>query len=443
MEVGTVKPRILLIEDEPGTRFGFVKYLSKSGFDISESEDLSQADRAFSSQQFDAVIIDVNLPDGSGLDFIDKVRENSPYIPLIIITGAGDIPIAVDAMRRGADNFLTKPVDMEGLDVFLKKTLEIGSIRKIHSSRLRLEKKEDCFGESHAMQEVLTLARMAAESDSQVLITGETGTGKGVIAKWIHRHSRRSSFNFVDVNCSSLKGDLLASELFGNVRGAFTSANQDREGLLDIADGGTLFMDEIGEMDITVQAQLLKVLEEKTYRRLGDTKLRRSDFRLICATNKDIEVEIQKGDFRRDLHFRINLLTIHIPSLRERIEDLPDMVNHILKTGRTPKLQITEEAMRILKMYHWPGNIRELKNVLERAMILSQCGPLMPEHFSWLKSETLPEAICKSKTLEEVERTWILSALESCKGDIEKAAKSLGISRATLYRRLKEFKENN
>jgi DNA-binding NtrC family response regulator len=437
-----MRPRILLIEDDPATRFGFVKYLSKSGFDISEAENLSQAGKAFSLQQFDAVIIDMKLPDGNGIDFIDKVRESSSDIPLIVITGAGDIPLAVDAMRRGADNFLSKPVDMEGLEVFLKKSLEIGAIKKINTFRIRLEKKEEViFEESPAMQEVFALARIAAESDSQVLLTGETGTGKGVIAKWIHRQSRRSSFPFVDINCSALKGDLLARELFGNVRGAYTSANQDRDGLLDAADGGTLFLDEIGEMDISVQAQLLKVIEEKTYRRLGDTKLQRSDFRLVCATNKNIEEEIRNGAFRRDLYFRVNLLTIHVPPLRERTEDLEEIVNHIIGTSKTPKMKITEDAVRMLKMYPWPGNIRELRNVLERAMILSRGELLTPEHFAWMKIEDLPETICKTKSLEEVEHNSILSVLKSCGGKIEKASKILGISRATLYRRLKEIKE--
>ena len=438
-----MKPRILLIEDDAATRFGFVKYLSHSGYDLKEAQDLSQAERAFSTLQFDAVIIDINLPDGSGLDFVEKVRQNSSDIPLIIITGAGDIPMAVDAMRRGADNFLTKPVDMEGLDIFLKKTMEIGSIKKVQSSRQRLEgKDEPFFGGSSAMNEVMGLARMAAESDSQVLITGETGTGKGVLAKWIHRHSRRSRFNFVDLNCSALKGDLLAMELFGNIRGAFTSANQDRDGLLDTADGGTLFMDEIGEMDIAIQAKLLKVLEDRTYRRLGDTKLRRSDFRLICATNKDLEEEIRKGDFRRDLYYRINLLTIYIPPLRERTCDLPGLVDHMLKTGGKQCVEITADGLRMLETYPWPGNIRELRNVIERAAILSGGGALKPEHLSWLKPETSPKTLGGIKTLEEVERTYVLSALERFNGDVEKAACSLGISRATLYRRLKEMKEN-
>jgi DNA-binding NtrC family response regulator len=436
-----MKPCILLVEDDPAARFGFVKYLGKSGFDFSEAENLSQAEELFSARQFDAIILDIHLPDGSGIDFIDRVREISADIPLIVITGAGEIPLAVDAMRRGADNFLIKPVDMAGLELFLQKCLEVGTLRKQRSSRLRLEKKEDIpFGDSPPMQEVAALALMAAENDCPVLITGETGTGKGVLANWIHRHSDRSSFAFVELNCSGLRGDLLASELFGNVRGAFTSADRDREGLLSSADGGTLFLDEIGEMDPQVQAQFLKVIEEKSYRRLGDTRQRRSDFRLICATNKQIEDSLQKGELRRDLYFRINLLTICIPPLRERVEDLPLLARHLLKTGRSQPTEITEDAMQALQSYSWPGNVRELKNVLERAVILSRGAPLTAGHFSWLKAAALPQTLAGPHTLGDVEQVLILSTLESCNGNVARAAKKLGISRATIYRRLKGFK---
>ncbi|MDR3628855.1 MAG: sigma-54 dependent transcriptional regulator [Desulfocapsaceae bacterium] len=437
-----MRPKILLIDDEEATRFGFTRFLSSSGFEVLEAGDIEGADRQLSSLKFDAVILDIGLPDGSGLGLIDRIRQDSPEIAIIVITGAGDIPLAVDAMRRGADNFLTKPVDMQGLEIFLKKSLEVGVIKKLHSSRQRLKKKEDMWiGESAAMQEILAHAGAAAENNAPVLITGETGTGKGVLARWIHNHSGCASFAFVDVNCSGLKGDLLARELFGNVRGAFTSAERDRDGLLDAADRGTLFLDEIGEMDFSVQSQFLKVLEEKTYRRLGDTKLQRSDFRLICATNKHIEEEVRNGSFRNDLLFRINLFTIHLPPLRERLGELPDLVRHLLEEMRSSDIAISEDALQMLKNYAWPGNIRELKNVLERARILSRGDTLTREHFSWLKSAALQPSADGAKTLEQIEHIHILSHLEKNKGDVTKTAKSLGISRATLYRRLKEMGE--
>lgn len=435
-----MKSRILLVDDDESARFGFTKYLSASGYEVSEAEDLVHACAVFSEQHFDVVILDINLPDGSGLDFIKTVRDSSSIVSIIVITGSGDIPLAVDAMRRGADNFLTKPVDMQGLEIFLKKTLELGSLRKSHSLRQRREKKDFVyFGGSPAMKEVLKAARLASANGSPVLISGETGTGKGVLAKWLHFHGNRADKAFVEVNCSALKGDLLARELFGNARGAFTSADRDMEGLLDAADGGTLFLDEIGEMDMGVQAQFLKVIEEKTYRRLGETKVRRSDFRLICATNKDLDAEIQGGRFRRDLYFRINLLGINIPPLRDRVEDLPDIVLHLLASGSSPAAGITEEALKILKIYRWPGNIRELKNVLERALIFAQGALLSPEHFSCLKLSDSPEIGGAVNTLDELECAHIRSALDRRAGDVTSAAKDLGISRATLYRRLKSL----
>jgi len=436
-----MKPKILLVDDEAGTRFGFVRYLTASGYEAIPAEDLASAERLLASQKFDAVIVDNNLPDGSGLDLIEKIREENPGISIIVITGAGDIPLAVDAMRKGADNFLLKPVDMQGLDLFLKKSLEVGAIRKLHSSRQRLEKQEDIqIGQAPGMQEAAELARVAAENNSPVLITGETGTGKGVIAKWIHRHSKRASFAFVDLNCSGLKGDLLARELFGNIRGAYTSADRDRDGLLDVADHGTLFLDEIGEMETAVQAQFLKVLEEKKYRRLGDTKLQQSDFRLICATNKRLEEEMQQGRFRSDLFFRIHLLSIHVPPLRERLEDLSELARYLLKSITSAKIGISENAVRLLQTYPWPGNVRELKNALERAIILSHGEGLDVEHFSWLKGLAPALVVEPTRTLGEIERVHITSALQSCNGDVTKAAKALGVSRATLYRKVKEIR---
>src|ERR1039457_2753614 len=260
-----MKQKILLIEDEVGTRFGFVRYFSKEGYDICEAADLASAGKAFDAHRFDVIVLDVKLPDGSGIDFIGTVRAYDPCIPIIVITGTGDIPLAVEAMRRGADNFLTKPVDNAGLALFLRRTLEISAMKRQLAARQRLETKWDIFfGESGAMGKILDFARIAAANDNPLLITGETGTGKGMLARWIHQNGRCSPYEFVEVNCSGLRGELLARELFGNVRGAFTSADQDRKGLLDIADRGTLFLDEIGDMSMEVQGQLLKVLEEKT-----------------------------------------------------------------------------------------------------------------------------------------------------------------------------------
>lgn len=439
-----MKPIVLLIEDNDASRFGFVRYFSKDGYDIREAADLAEAAQMLAAQRFDAIVMDINLPDGNGIDFIDTIRANDPIVPIIAITGAGNIQLAVMAMKRGADNFLTKPVDNAALAEYLQKTLEIGVLKRQASARQRLEKKDDTFfGDSPVMQEILNFARIAASSDNPVLFTGETGTGKGMLSKWIHRHCSRLKNEFVEVNCSGLRGELLAREIFGNARGAFTSADQDRKGLLDIADHGTLFLDEIGDMGMEVQAQFLKVLEDKSYRRLGDVKLFKSDFRLICATNRDIEKMVRQGLFRQDLLYRINLLVIHLPPLRERIHELPEIVSHLLLQMGSQENVISEEVMAILKSYSWPGNIRELKNVLERALLLTPRGSMLrAANFCGLgNNRTTPDQPVQ-RTVQEVEEKHIKAVLDQMGGDVNRAAKTLNISRATLYRRLKQLGEN-
>jgi transcriptional regulator with PAS, ATPase and Fis domain len=294
------------------------------------------------------------------------------------------------------------------------------------------------------MQEILNLARIAATSNSPVLFTGETGTGKGMLSKWIHRQCSRSKNEFVEVNCSGLRGELLSREIFGNARGAYTSADQDRKGLLDIADHGTLFLDEIGDMGLEVQAQFLKVLEDKSYRRLGDVKLFKSDFRLICATNRDIEAMVKQGVFRQDLMYRINLMVIHLPPLRERKPELPEIVSHLLQQLGSPENVVSDEVMTILRSYSWPGNIRELKNVLERALLLTPRGAMLrAAHFSSLGNSRTPPASPGRNTVQEVEGAHIKTVLEQVGGDVSRAAKILNISRATLYRRLKQQNEDH
>ena len=440
-----MKPKILLIEDNEGTRFGFVRYFSKEGYLVSEAANLAEAVAATAAERFDAIILDINLPDGNGLDFIDSIRTSDLTIPIIVITGAGDVPLAVNAMSRGADNFLTKPVDNAALAVYLRRTLEVGDLKKRQLARQRLEPKKDIFfGQTPAMQEVQNIARIAATCDNPVLIIGETGTGKGMLAKWIHHYGKRTQKEFVEVNCSGLRGELLAREIFGNARGAFTSADQDRKGLLDIADRGTLFLDEIGDMGIDVQAQFLKVLEDKSYRRLGDVKLLRSDFRLLCATNQDIEDMVRKGRFRQDLFFRINLIIIHIPPLRERMKDLPGLVSYLLDGFGTSGKVITDDVMGILKDYDWPGNIRELKNVLERALLLSPRGAILRQsNFANLRVGRSAVNMPAPRTVQEIEQSHILTVLEQMNGDVDKTARALNLSRATLYRRLKSIREKS
>jgi len=435
-----MKPRLLLIDDDPGIVFGFSKYLLKSGYQVVDASCLADAQEAVSTERFDAVLLDLNLPDGNGLEWISELRAGQPDIAIVVITGAGDIPTAVDAMRRGADNFLAKPVDMPELDIYLRKSLEVGTLRRSNLVSQRLSRKDQpFFGMSEAYRKTLELASVAAENESVVLLQGETGTGKGILARWIHDHSSRRDAPFVEVNCSALKGELLASDLFGHAKGAFTSAVQDRQGLVEVADQGTLFLDEIGDMDLPVQAQLLKVIEEKNYRRLGEVKVRKSHFRLVCATNKDLSKEAEEGKFRQDLYFRIFIFPITMPPLRESKEDLPGFVHYFLQLLRVPTQDVPREVMDLLAAYKWPGNIRELRNVLERAVLLARNNPLSPEHFNCLQ---VPAGVQTTgsgvKGLGSLEVEHIRKILASSGGDAARAAKALGISRATLYRKLKK-----
>jgi DNA-binding NtrC family response regulator len=439
-----MKPQIILVDDDAPTRFGFNRYLTKVGYEVREAATLLEAQEAVSAQRFDALLLDLLMPDGNGLDWVPILRESHPELPIIIITGAGDLPLAVEAMRRGADNFLTKPVDLAGLEVFLKKILEIGTIRRRHYTEQRLSRKEAFyFGESKAVQKVRELALVASETDSPILLQGESGTGKGLLADWIHNHSRRHSNPFVEINCAGLRGDLLSSELFGVVRGAFTSAVQDRSGLIEIADRGSLFLDEVGDMGLDVQAQFLKVIEEKKFRRLGDVKPRKSDFRLICATHKDLQNEVGQERFRKELYFRIHVFPIILPSLRERPEDIPGLVAHLLTTlGGSPV--VSPEVLGLLTAYPWPGNIRELRNVLERACLLSRGNPLAPAHFPGLGGLAISHgSVLHTPAFGDRETLRLTSLLKEFGGDKIKTAQAMGISRASLYRKLKKMNKSD
>jgi transcriptional regulator with PAS, ATPase and Fis domain len=304
---------------------------------------------------------------------------------------------------------------------------------------------EPYFGNSPAMKRVFELASLSADNDSVLILEGETGTGKGILARWIHERSPRSTQPFVEVNCASLRGELLSSELFGHVKGAFTSAVQDRQGLIDVASGGTLFLDEIGDMDLAIQAQFLKAIEEKTYRRLGEAKERFSDFRLICASNRDLSNEVNAGRFRNDLYYRICVFPIALPALKERYDDLAGLLQNILKSLRPEIPPVSEEVIPALMKYHWPGNIRELRNMVERALILSQGQMITVAHFPGLetarRSTGASPAVISNGTLDDLENLHIQKVLAECDGDTKKASEILGISRASLYRKLNKTKE--
>ena len=435
-----MKQNILIIDDDPMVRSAIAAFLNEFGFNVHMVSTLAGARESISTRSYEAVIIDQLLPDGSGIDLIRELRAISADMAIVVITGAADVPLAVKAMQEGADNFLPKPVNFDGLLVFLRKSLEVRTLRRISGSRKRLEKQSYFdFGTSPAMASVQELARFATENDSPVIITGETGVGKGVLARWIHENSNRNSGAFVEVNCSGLRGELLVSELFGHCKGAFTSAVQDKQGLLDVADGGTLFLDEIGDMDLAVQAQFLKVIEEKSYRRLGEVRMRTSDFRLLCATNKDLAEETSQGRFRTDLQYRIQVMPIVVPPLRDRSEDIERLAFHILASLHYPFREVSSDIISLLKSYPWPGNVRELRNVLERAVMLARGSALTDQLFTSLHGPsrmTLREPV---GGLDGMEMETIRTALKRTNGNVNKVAKELGISRATIYRKIKRM----
>ena len=350
------------------------------------------------------------------VDAIVVNQEHGDRVALILAPTLSESSVG---LSTSTSRFLAKGVTVEGME----RVLNDSSERQQHSLYL---------GKSEAAIRLRELVRGASENQSTILLEGETGTGKSMIARWIYERSDRAVKAFVEINCASLKGDLLANELFGHVRGAFTSATDTKEGLLDVANGGTLFLDEIGDMDPGVQAQFLKVLEEKRYRRLGDTQERRSEFRLICATNRNLTEEIEKNNFRKDLYYRINIFPIEIPPLRKRPEDIAGFAESILHTLRATGTRIDPAAARLLREYHWPGNIRELRNVIERALLLS--------HGSLLTTADFPGIVSSGRfeNGSDAEPDEILAAINKFKGNKKKAAEYLGISRVTLYRKLKK-----
>lgn len=433
-----MKQDILIIDDEQSILVLFTKFLSGQGYSVSSASSLSDARELLASRDFHAVIIDQHLPDGKGVDLINDVRASNPTAAIVMITGQADVPLAVEAMQKGADNFLIKPVQLKELAVFLEKSMEVVRLRRrVKTSDMLKRKGQFFFGLSTAMERMLEMSRIASENDGPVLITGETGVGKGVLARWIHDSSGRQQSAFVEVNCPSFRGELLRSELYGHAKGAFTSAVQDQPGLLEAADGGTLFLDEIGDMDLSIQAQFLKVIEDKTYRRLGEMRVRKSDFRMICATNRDLQNEVEAGRFRKDLLFRLQVLPIHIPPLRERRDDIPPLVNHFLAACNYQYRGLSPEVMNFLSSYSWPGNIRELRYLIERAVLLARGKELALPHFTGLWDSAQADPGRRPETIDHMERDAIEKALKQCNGNVAKAAKTLGMSQATLYRRLK------
>ena len=437
---------ILLVEDEPAVRFGIREFLEAHGWTVEEAQSCQEAQAAFRADRPDVAVLDYSLPDGTALDLLPRLKALDAEVPVVILTGMGSIELAVRAIKEGAEHFLTKPVELPALLVVLERLVENQRNRQrqmARRSRAARRTADPFLGDSPAMRQLAEDARRFLSSDSPVLIHGETGSGKGVLASWLHQNGPRADEAFVDLNCATLSKELLESELFGYEKGAFTGALTAKPGLLDVAHRGTLFLDEIGDVDPAVQPKLLKVLEDKRYRRLGDVRDRQVDVRLIAASHQDLSRLVRDNRFRSDLYYRISTIPLVVPSLRERLDDLPLIAQHLLDDlasdlGRGT-LTLAPDALAALRAYSWPGNIRELRNVLERAVLLCEGRALGRRD---LRFETAPpgeDATDAALTLDEMERRHIERTLQAEGGHVESAARRLGIPRSSLYQKIKRF----
>jgi DNA-binding NtrC family response regulator len=415
------------------------------GYDVVEAGGLSAALDVVRKQSTDAAIVDFSLPDGDGLDVLRALKAQDPSLPVVLLTAHGTIDLAVRAIKEGANHFLTKPVELKALAVVLERDLEARRLRRVAlvgKSAQSRRAVDPFFGESPAIRKIAAEASRVASSSFPVLIQGETGTGKGVIARWFHETSPRREEAFVDLNCAGLSRDLLESELFGHEKGAFTGAVTAKPGLLEMAHRGTLFLVEIGDVDLQVQAKLLKVVEDLRFRRLGDVRDRQVDIRLVAATHRDLARLVNEHKFREDLYYRINALPLLVPPLRERGQDVVLLARRLVERigaemGR-PAVRLAPEAERELASHPWPGNIRQLRNVLERAVLLSDHATLRGVDLG----EHVPAAGSAPPgplgTLAEAERLHIETVLHAERGSVPRAAERLGLSRSALYERIKK-----
>jgi DNA-binding NtrC family response regulator len=448
-ERGTAVPReaagVLVVDDEFSMRDSLVHWFEKDGYRTGSAENAREALVKLEAEPWDAVLLDIKMPGMDGLELQRRIREVDPELPIIMITAFASVDSAVQALKEGAFDYVTKPVDPDALSHLVQRAVERRRLRrenvKLRENVEQLTTPTTIIGASGPMSKVLEMVRSVAETDATVLLRGESGTGKELIAQTIHANSRRRYFPIVPVNCGSVPESLLESELFGHEKGAFTGAQFRRKGKLEMADGGTLFLDEVGTIGPAMQVNLLRVLETKEFTRLGGTKPVRVDFRVICATNQDLEQQVREGSFREDLYFRLNVVSIALPPLRERREDIPLLAQHLLtKYAQEMNRAFTgfePAAMDLLVRHDWPGNVRELANAVERALVVGRAPTVRAEDLPVRVNEK--SGLAAGDSLADVEQAQVRRILERTGGNVTRAAEILGIDRVTLYNKIKKY----
>ena len=437
--------KVLIVDDELIMRESLAGWLERDGHAVQTAASGEEAIEKFRQTHFDIFLVDIKMEGMSGLEVLRRVKESDPDAEVVMITAYGSIPSAIEAMKDGAYDYMLKPFDPNELGVLIEKIIQHQEqareniyLKEQFKERTRFE---SMIGQSKPMQEIFDLICAVAPTDSTILITGETGTGKGLAAKAIHTNSSRREGPFVTVNCGAIPEHLMESELFGYQKGAFTDAKKTKKGRLELAHGGTLFLDEIGEISMRMQIDLLRVLEDRVFYRVGGTQPIEADFRVIAATNRNLEAAIKEGSFREDLFYRLNVISFEMPSLDQRKEDIPLLAEHFLyrftqETNKTIN-KISREAMDEMMLYDWPGNIRELENAIERAVVVGKEREIHPEDLPIFCHELPPPQ--KASSLAEIEKAHIKQVLSENQWNIAKSAKILEIDRSTLYSKIKRY----
>jgi DNA-binding NtrC family response regulator len=438
-------PSILVVDDEQVIRDSLSKWFREDGYSVSSAENAADALRHLQAQKWDILLLDIKMPGMDGMELQERIKELDQNATIIFITAHATVDTAVKALKAGAFDYVTKPVDPDYLSHLVTNALKQRSLAsenvKLKEQISEFSKAEDIVGDSPQMHKVFELIQTVAKQDTTVMIRGESGTGKELIARAIHSNSERRYFPIVAVNCGAMAEGLLESELFGHERGAFTGAQYRRKGKLELADGGTLFLDEVGNIDMKTQMDLLRAIETKQFTRVGGNENIKVDFRVVCATNKDLEKAVAEGSFREDLYYRLNVFSVFIPPLRERKGDIPQLVTYFLqkycKSMNKQIIGVSSEAMDTLVRYNWPGNVRELENAIERAMVVGKPPKIMPEDLPFQLSER--NQVLPAGSLAAAEKTHIAAVLEQNHWNISRSAEILQIDRVTLYNKIEKY----